>query len=133
MMTLASRRASLYPHGMRRIRPITSLVVLICLFAFQTQAFARVSMPCQHERDMATACPMHSATQQVLAPEEEAGQVLDCVKCALVFSLGSVQVAPSSDAIRLTPSGAAHTAKPADHFYRFFPERPIRPPQAPSV
>jgi hypothetical protein len=115
---------------MRRIRPITSVVVLICLFAFQAQAFARVSMPCQHERDMATACPMHSATQQPVAP---GGQVLDCVKCALILSLGSVQVAPSSDAIRLTPSGAAHTAKPADHFYRFFPERPIRPPQAPSV
>jgi hypothetical protein len=118
---------------MRRIRPITSVVVLICLFAFQAQAFARVSMPCQHERAMATACPMHSATRQLLTPEDQATQILDCVKCALVLSLGSVQVAPSSGAILLTPSGAAHTAKPADHFYRFFPERPIRPPQGRSV
>jgi len=133
MMALASRRVRLYPRGMRRIHPIKSVVVLICLFAFQAQAFARVSMPCQHERAMATACPMHSATLQVVAPGGVVGDVLDCVKCALVFSLGSAQVAPSSDAIRLTPSGTAHTAKPADHFYRFFPERPIRPPQAPSV
>ena len=57
-------------------------------------------------------------------------ELLDCVKCALALSLGSLQVWPAPESVRPTRSGVDPIALRSDHFYRFFPEPPARPPQA---
>jgi hypothetical protein len=118
---------------MRPIRSITSVIVLLCLIAFQMQSFARVALPCEHEIEMSAGCPMHGAALQLdldnRAPEQEGRQALDCVKCALILALGSLQVSPATGSILSAPAGGEQSVIGPDHFYRFFPEQPARPPQ----
>jgi hypothetical protein len=118
---------------MRSIRCVTSVVVLLCLIAFQVQAFARVALPCEHEIEISAGCQMHGAALQVdvdnRAPDQEGRQALDCVKCALILALGSLQVSPATESILSAPAGGGQSVIGSDHFYRFFPEQPARPPK----
>jgi hypothetical protein len=112
---------------------MTSVVLVLCLIAFQVQALARVSLPCDHEAELSGGCPMHGGAVQ-LDPKSGAAdsvdqEVLDCVKCALVLALGSLQVWPAPESVPPTRSGGDQIAPRSDHFYRFFPEPPARPPQ----
>jgi hypothetical protein len=120
---------------MNRLRTTTFGVVLLCLITFQVQALARVSLPCQHATATPAAdCPMHGVafkgdSGSRDATDRDDRQSLECVKCTLVLALGSLQVAPAPDSIRPTPGSGDLPVPRTDHFYRFFPEPPARPPQ----
>ena len=120
---------------MRPSRPLISAILSFCLIAFQTQTLASATLPCQHESEMAAGCPMHAAAWQADAGQArtdadgEVKRAPHCFKCTLVLGLGPLHVSPSTELICSTPSLADHTATATDHYYRFFPERPIRPPQ----
>jgi hypothetical protein len=98
---------------MNRLRTTTVGIVLLSLITFQVQALAQVFLPCQHATATKAAdCPMHGVALQGDSGSRDATdrddrQLLECVKCTLVLTLGSLQ----------------------DHFYRFFP-RTTRPSTA---
>jgi hypothetical protein len=118
---------------MRRAHPATVILILFCVLAFQTQTWSRVALPCEHMSDLGGSCPMHGTSlsqgDPQATPEDGDESLFDCAKCALAYALGALQVAPSSDPIRPTPSLSDPELGSDDHFYRFFPEGRIRPPR----
>jgi hypothetical protein len=120
---------------MNRLRTTTVGIVLLSLITFQVQALAQVFLPCQHTTATKAAdCPMHGVALQGDSGSRDATdrddrQLLECVKCMLVLTLGSLQVGPAPDSIRATRSVGDPPIPRPDHFYRFFPEPPAHPPQ----
>jgi hypothetical protein len=113
-----------------RLLPTRLLLVLVGLLAFQAQAFAGLTLPCQHELpEQASGCLAHGPVAPTGDPVPLDPPRLDCVKCTLALALGALAAPP--EPWRLAATTTTPSPRAPEHFYRFFPDRPLRPPQPP--
>jgi hypothetical protein len=123
-------------RAMRTSRPAFRLIALLCVMAFQVQAWAAASLPCRHNTvhpgAAEAACALHHGSRQ-LAPPRWPGAPFDCHKCMLECGLGLYHPVTSGIRIARALTLSEPTVLAEHHFYRFAPQRLLRPPIASSV
>jgi hypothetical protein len=121
---------------MRTGRPPLRLIALLCVITLQVQAWAAASLPCRysamHAGAAQAACPFHHGKHQP-APSRSPGAPFDCHKCMLQCGLGLYHPVTSGIRIARALTLSEPTALAEHHFYRFAPQRLLRPPIASSV
>lgn len=111
---------------MRRIFWQTYLLIALALL-LQVHQVASGLLVCLHDGPPSCAgCPYQQTLDPVVPAQAD---WLDCQRCALEASIGSAQLPspPARTPVRWANSiRLSSTRQP--HFYRFYPESPLRPP-----
>ncbi len=113
-------------------RAFNKVIALMAAFCLQAQVFAAHVMPCAHASlpsAQAVMHPCHGGAEPIAA-DSQSGSAFDCDKCRLATVLSGYDLPASSE----RPSSYQPVSAPAparqDHFYRFAPDIPHRPPIA---
>jgi len=104
--------------------------VLFLILCLQFQAAAAIVMPCAHQDGTPAAEAMVGCHQA----ETDAGPLdgrshFSCIKCALGCISGSFQVPMLGSSLNgAVPYQTVNQALTPQHYYRFVPDHPQRPP-----